>query len=188
MTLPPTFYDRSALRLARALLGQVLCVRAGKTVRRARLVEVEAYVGPHDLAAHSRMGQTPRNAPMFGPPGHAYVFLVYGMHHCFNVTCGKGAAVLVRGAELLEPAAALPGPGRLAKALGLGRDDSGLSLGGDRVWLEAGAVVPPRLVRRGPRIGVDYAGDWALKPFRFWIHGSHGVSLRSGLRPPVRRG
>ncbi|MBX7098631.1 MAG: DNA-3-methyladenine glycosylase [Myxococcaceae bacterium] len=178
-----------ALRIARQLLGQVLVAHGAGEVRRGRIVEVEAYLGPQDLASHSRMGPTARNAPMFGPAGHAYVFLVYGMHHCFNVTTGRGAAVLIRGLEPLGAVAACDGPGKLSRALGITTTDSGLPLDGARFAIERAAPVAPRSVVRGPRVGVEYAGDWAERPYRLFVRGSAGVSRGDGRRAlPVQRG
>ncbi|MHB8878095.1 MAG: DNA-3-methyladenine glycosylase, partial [Myxococcaceae bacterium] len=127
MKLPRDFYDRPALEVARALLGKTLVLQTGHGRRAGRVVECEAYVGEHDLASHSSKGRTPRTETMFGPPGFAYVYLVYGMHHCFNVvTCaeGKAAAVLVRAVEPLYgigPLARTDGPGRVCKAMGIDR-------------------------------------------------------------------
>ncbi|HYX91264.1 MAG TPA: DNA-3-methyladenine glycosylase, partial [Myxococcaceae bacterium] len=125
MRLLRDFYDRSALIVARELLGKIL-VYADNGIRRAgRIVETEAYVGEHDLACHASKGRTARTDVLFGPPGHAYVYLIYGMYHCFNVVTlpeGVAAAVLVRG---LEPAEGLPshprldGPGKLCRAMGI---------------------------------------------------------------------
>jgi DNA-3-methyladenine glycosylase len=118
---------------------------------------------------------------MFGPPGHAYVYLAYGMHHCFNAVtgpAGEAAAVLVRA---VAPVAGLEGrtdgPGRLAKAYGFSRLHTGLGLCGEGpVWVEEGEQVPSRRVARGPRVGVDYAGEWARKPYRLWVKESPWVS------------
>lgn len=171
--LPQRFYAKPALQVARALLGQVLV----HGERRARIVEVEAYLGPHDLAAHSSRGRTARTEVMFGPPGHAYVYFIYGMHHCFNVVCGRGAAVLIRAVEPLEGILArTDGPGRLTRALGLDGSHYGLTLQGPTLRLERGAPIASRDVRRGPRIGVDYAKAWRLKPYRLWISGNRFVS------------
>jgi DNA-3-methyladenine glycosylase len=171
--LPQRFYARPALQVARALLGTVL-VRGDK---RARIVEVEAYLGPHDQAAHSRKGNTARTAPMFGPPGHAYVYLIYGMHHCFNVCCGNGAAVLIRGAEPLQGLEGrTDGPGRLARAFELERSHSGTSLQGPILSLEPGERLRSSQIQRGPRVNVDYAGEWAQRPYRLWIAGNRFVS------------
>jgi DNA-3-methyladenine glycosylase len=157
-----------------------------------RLVEVEAYRGADDPASHSFRGRTPRNAVMFGPPGYLYVYFVYGMHFCANVTClpdGEPAAVLLRAGEVVSdvgaalarrPTARRPeelarGPARLAALLGLGRDDTGLDVTdpASRVRLYAGDPVDPRLVRSGPRVGVAAAHE---TPWRFWLDGSPAVS------------
>ena len=159
--LPPSFYARPALQVARALMGQRLVVRAGGALRSGRIVETEAYLGPHDLACHSSKGRTARTEVMFGPPGHAYVYLVYGMHYCFNVVTGNGAAVLIRALEHVE------GPGRLTRAMGLDLSHNAQPLRGPKVWLEPD--LPIRRVQRGPRVGVDYAGPWARKPYRFFL-------------------
>jgi DNA-3-methyladenine glycosylase len=176
------FYERTALGVARALLGKVLVHRTAEGTRAGRIVETEAYVGEHDLACHAAKGRTPRTEVMFGPAGHAYVYFVYGMHFCFNVVTGPegvAAAVLVRG---LEPLRGIPleartdGPARLARALGIGRAENGADLTSSALRILEGP--PPRRgsVRRGPRVGVGYAGPWASRPFRFWVEGSSGVS------------
>jgi DNA-3-methyladenine glycosylase len=178
-----TFYNRPALAVARELLGHRLVVLSGGLRRAGIIVETEAYVGTQDLACHASRGRTPRTAVMFGPPGHAYVYLVYGMHHCFNaVTCpeGEAAAVLVRA---VAPEQGLDGrtdgPGRLCRAYGLSRAQDGWDLcGGSSVWVEVGEGVPRRHVQRGPRVGVDYAGPWASRPYRFWDDRSPWVSGR----------
>lgn len=169
--LPRTFFERPALQVARALLGQVLV----HGPRRGRIVEVEAYLGPHDRACHSAKGRTARTEVMFGPAGHAYVYLIYGMHHCFNVTTGQGAAVLVRALEPLSPLAArTDGPGRLCKAFAISRAQNMLALDGPTLRIERGTT--PGRIARGPRIGVDYAGAWAGKPYRLWIADNPFVS------------
>jgi DNA-3-methyladenine glycosylase len=171
--LPRAFYSRPALQVARALLGHVLV----HGEQRGRIVEVEAYLGPHDLACHSAKGRTARTEVLFGPPGHAYVYLIYGMHHCFNVVTGRGAAVLIRGLEPLQKIdARTDGPGRLTRAFGLTRAHDRLSLDGPLLWLERGVPVKSGDIRRGPRIGVDYAGRWASKPYRLWVAGNKFVS------------
>jgi DNA-3-methyladenine glycosylase len=189
MKLGLSFYDRPAVVVAREMLGQVL-VHQVKDVRRAvRVVETEAYAGPHDLACHASKGRTPRAEVLFGPPGRAYVYFVYGMHHCFNVVVepeGVGAAVLIRGVEPLEglPAGVrTDGPAKLCRALGITLRDNRTSLVGEgHLWLESAPVPSRRAIARGPRIGVDYAGIWARKPYRFWVRGSSGVSR--GPRSP----
>ena len=178
-----SWFDRSAAELAPDLLGALLVHDTPQGRIAGRIVEVEAYLGPEDLAAHSSRGLTPRNAVMFGPPGHLYVYLVYGMHHCANVVCGPGnkpeavllrAAALVDGQELARlrrgsvPAARLAaGPGNLASAFGIDRRLNGADLLAGPVRLAARTSGPE--VERSPRIGVGYAGDWAARPLRFTI-------------------
>ena len=191
MRLPPDFFVRPALQVARDLLGQTLVLREGGTRRSGRIVETEAYVGEHDLACHASKGRTPRTEVLFGPPGKAYVYLVYGMHHCFNVvTCPEGvaAAVLVRGLEPLEGVAAglrTDGPGKLCRALGITLRHNRLDLRGRTLFLEPGPAVPARSVMRGPRVGVDYSGSWARKPYRLWVKDNRFVSHAARL--DVRR-
>lgn len=187
--LPLSFYARPALTVARELLGAHLVVEAASGRRVVRIVETEAYVGAHDLACHASKGRTPRTEVLFGPPGRAYVYLIYGMYHCFNVvtdTEGVAAAVLIRGAEPLEGLGAsvrTDGPGRLCRALGLSLAHNRWDLAHAPLYLEAGAPVPESQVARGPRVGVDYAGAWALEPFRLWVRGSQHVSRPSGRGP-----
>lgn len=177
------WFDRSAAEVAPDLLGCLLVhdTPAGRIA--GRIVEVEAYLGPEDLAAHSSRGETPRNAVMFGRPGHLYVYLVYGMHHCANVVCGPGAkpeAVLLRAIELTEgeelartrrgavPRARLAaGPGNLASAFDIDRrlNEADLLSGPVRI----GRGPRPQAIDRGPRIGVDYAGEWTDRPLRYLI-------------------
>lgn len=176
--LPRDFAARDTVEVARALLGQYLVHETARATVAGRIVEVEAYVGPHDLACHASKGRTPRTEVMFGPPGHAYVFLVYGMHHCFNVVTGKGAAVLVRALEPLEPkpAGRMDGPGRLTATLGISLAQNRLALDDRPLFLARGEPVAARRIARGPRIGVDYAGAWAKKPLRFWVRDSPHLS------------
>jgi len=173
--LPSSFFEAPALNVARRLLGQVLVHQH----RRARIVEVEAYLGPHDLAAHSSKGRTARTEVMFGPAGRAYVFLVYGMHLCFNVVTRPGSAVLVRAVEPLTGIdERTDGPGRLTRALGITMKHNAVSLQGDTLYLVKGAAVARRKVQRGPRIGVDYAKHWAARPYRLWERENRFVSAR----------
>lgn len=163
-------YARPAIELAPALLGSIMVRRAGGQVRRARLIEIEAYLGPKDLAAHSSKGRTARTEVMFGPPGHAYVYFIYGMHFMFNIVAGmegEAQALLVRGAEPLDGwDVDLSGPGRLARAFGIVRADNGLDLVGDDIHLVADPAYRPRIVRR-KRVGVDYARHWKDRLLRF---------------------
>lgn len=190
--LPPLFYAREAAVVARDLLGKVLVHEVHGTLRRARIVEAEAYVGPHDLAAHSAKGRTARNAAMWGPPGRAYVYFVYGMHWMLNVVTGprtvakRGQAVLLRAAEPLDGwNADLSGPARLAKAFGITRahDHGDLCRGPLRI-VDGPA---PAAIVADRRIGVDYAGDWAHAELRFLDAESLHVSRKPGLRKPRSR-
>jgi DNA-3-methyladenine glycosylase len=173
------------VRLARALIGCVLVHELGPGDRRAsRIVETEAYRGPRDLACHARAGLTKRTRSLFGEEGHAYVFFVYGMHECFNVTCagaGRGHAVLVRAGEPsvgFDPGARLDGPGRFARAMGLTRALDGADLVGPRLYVVGRGGRRPR-IGISARVGVAYSGVWADKPWRFYDTGSTHVS-----RPP----
>jgi DNA-3-methyladenine glycosylase len=174
------FYLRETLEVARDLLGRTLCRRwRGEPVIRGRIVEVEAYDGPADRASHAHRGPTPRNHPMFEAGGIAYVYLVYGVHHCLNVVTGDAgypAAILVRAAEMEEAGCNASGPGRLTRAFGVDRTLDGASLLGPDLWLETGRPVPDGRVLRTPRIGVDYAGHWSARKYRFVIAGHPAAS------------
>jgi DNA-3-methyladenine glycosylase len=174
------------------LLGAYLVHALPDGVRAGRIVETEAYIGQNDLACHASRGRTARTAPMFGPPGHAYVYLVYGMHYLINVVTereGFPAAVLLRSLEPVPPlTASTTGPGRLCRALGIDARHNGADLTAGPLYLAAGASVRGRVVA-GPRVGVDYAGAWALKPWRFYEAASPWVSRapRRGAPRPRRR-
>jgi DNA-3-methyladenine glycosylase len=175
------FYARQTEAVALDLLGMHLVHRTGGGVRIGRIVETEAYLGPHDAASHSSKGVTPRNRVMFGPPGHAYVYLIYGIHHCMNVVTeedGHGAAVLLRA---LEPVSGIEGrtsgPGLLCRAMGIDRHLNGIDLCGYTLFVTKGGGEPFTVVRR-PRIGVEYAGKWAKRPLRFYIEGCNHASRR----------
>ena len=184
--LPAAFYRRPAAEVARDLLGRRLCRRLSDGgVLAGRIVEVEAYDGPHDRASHARAGLTPRTAPMFQAGGIAYVYLVYGMHHCLNVVTGDAgypAAILVRAVERPLPGASASGPGRLTRAFAIDLALDGAPLSGPELWLEAGEPVPDRAVARTARIGVDYAGPWARRRMRLLIRGNPAVSRARGGR------
>ncbi len=182
------FYARDTLTVARELIGMHLVHAEGGTLRAGRIVETEAYQGPEDLAAHSSRGRTPRTEVMFGPPGHAYVYFIYGFWHCLNVvTAAEGVphAVLLRA---LEPVTGIEdrtcGPGLLCRALHIDRRLNGADLCGDELWLEKPPAAdrrrsrPPR-IGRSARIGVDYAGKWARRPWRFYDKDSRYISTAS---------
>lgn len=182
--LSRNFYDRETEVVARDLLGCLLVRRTEGRLFVARVVETEAYVGPHDQACHAAKGLTPRTEVLHGPPGHAYVYFVYGLHHLFNVVTereGHGSGVLFRALEPIDgfpEGAKTDGPAKLSRILGIDKEMNRWDLTlGEKLWLapgdrEAGAIA------RGPRIGVDYAGEWASAPLRFWIEGNPWVSCQ----------
>jgi DNA-3-methyladenine glycosylase len=193
--LPRSFLDRPVLAVAPALLG-ALVEHDGVVVR---LTEVEAYDGGEDPASHAFRGPTPRNAVMFGPPGHLYLYFTYGMHWCANVVCGpagKASAVLLRAGEVIEgeplarshrpdvkPLHALArGPANLVRALGLGPHDNGRDVcSPGPVRLLRGPTVSAPAIRSGPRVGIRAAAD---RPWRFWLADEPSVSA---YRPAARR-
>jgi DNA-3-methyladenine glycosylase len=178
--LPRDFYDRDTIVVAQELLGKHLVHVVDGVTRVGRIVETEAYLGPHDLAAHSAKGLTDRTRVMFGPPGHAYVYLIYGMHWCMNVVTqkeGMASAVLLRA---LEPVRHLEGrtqgPALLCKALGIDKRHNGHDFLSDDLYIaRPGREAAIRIVKR-PRIGVDYAGHWARRLLRFYVKGNAFVS------------
>ncbi len=178
--LSAAFFRRPAAEVARDVLGRRLCRRLPDgRVLAGRIVELEAYDGPDDRASHARAGRTRRTAPMFEAGGIAYVYLVYGMHHCLNLVTGDvgyPAAILLRAAESPLDGVSASGPGRLTRAFAIDRALDGAPLGGPALWLEAGEPVPDRRIARTPRIGVDYAGAWARRRLRWLIRGHPAVS------------
>jgi DNA-3-methyladenine glycosylase len=179
--LPRDFYAPGTLAIARDLIGMHLVHDDGDSLRVGRIVETEAYMGPQDLAAHSSRGRTARTEVMFGEPGHAYVYFIYGFWYCLNVVtaaAGVPHAVLVRA---LEPVSGITdktwGPGLLCRAMNIDRKLNGADLLGDVLWLERPAHRAKRArISRTTRIGVDYAGDWAKRPWRFFDSDSPYVS------------
>jgi DNA-3-methyladenine glycosylase len=164
--LGKAFFERGAEVVARELLGKYLVRRIGRKTTAHKIVETEAYLGPEDLASHARHGKTKRNAPMHGPPGRLYIYLVYGLHHLINVVTGpegRPSAVLIRGLE------GLPRPAVLTKALAID-----LALNGrpatraSGLWFEDRGE-RPRKVIAGPRVGVEYARAWAKRKLRFLL-------------------
>jgi DNA-3-methyladenine glycosylase len=179
--VPPAFFDRDAVVVARALIGCALVHRA----RAGLIVETEAYRGPDDRASHARFGETSRTAVMFGRGGVSYVYLCYGIHEMFNIVTGpvgSPQAVLIRA---IAPLVGLPddnsvgrGPGKVTTALALDRRHDRRAL--DRGALFVARVRRPRAIASGPRIGVDYAGAWAAKPWRFWWRDHPAVTRVKG--------
>jgi DNA-3-methyladenine glycosylase len=199
--LTRSFFDRPVLDVAPDLLGRVVAFSSPEGTVAVRLTEVEAYDGESDPGSHAFRGRTRRNAAMFGPPGHLYVYFSYGMHWCGNLVCGpadRGAAVLLRAGEVVQglevarrrrPAARRDadlarGPARLMTALGVTGADDGADACAPAGALRAWAGRPPetRRVRTGPRVGV--AGAGATVPWRFWVDGEPTLSP---YRPAVRR-
>jgi DNA-3-methyladenine glycosylase len=192
--LSRSFYSRCTLTVARDLIGMHLVRRHRDGNLIGRIVETEAYQGPQDLAAHSARGQTERNAVMFGSPGHAYVYLIYGMWECVNVVTreqGVPHAVLIRAVEPVANIAAKTwGPGLLCKAMDIDRRLNGADLcasaAGRRpsgpLWIEEPNESRHCRIERATRIGVDYAGDWAQKPWRFFDRESPYVSTVSAAQ------
>ncbi|HYM34081.1 MAG TPA: DNA-3-methyladenine glycosylase [Steroidobacteraceae bacterium] len=181
--MPREFYARRTLTVARELIGMHLVRNfRGKNLT-GRIVEVEAYQGPQDLAAHSARGKTDRNAVMFGPPGFAYVYLIYGMWDCVNIVTreeGVPHAVLIRAVEPITNIKHKTwGPGLLCKAMRIDRSLNGTDLCGRTLWIETPENFNCSKIARAPRIGVDYAGDWAYKPWRFFDRDSPYVSTVS---------
>jgi DNA-3-methyladenine glycosylase len=194
-------FDGPAERVARRLLGQRLVRRRGGRTLAGIIVEVEAYLGARDKAAHSYGGRrTARNASMYLPAGHAYVYMIYGLHHCLNIVCGRGCAILVRALEPVDGIEAMrtrrptsratrdlcAGPGRLAQALAIDRSLDGAPLDGTAdLYVER--VRDTRSVGHivaAPRIGVGYAEEWAARPLRFYLEGNPSVS-GPRARPPI---
>lgn len=190
------FYAHPALAVAEGLLGRMLVFESDDGPLGGRIVEVEAYGGDDDPASHAYSGRTARNATMWGPPGHAYVYFTYGMHHCVNLVTGDegvAAAVLIRamtpeiGVETmherrphLEPARLLSGPGRVCAGLGITREHDGLDLVRGPLYVGAGGRVPARIAR-GPRIGIRRGLD---RRWRLWVAGNASVSAGDGARAP----
>ncbi len=195
--LDRSFYARPAESVAEALIGKILVRRVetnnGEIIEyRARIAETEAYVGEHDLACHAAKGRTARTEIMFGPPGFAYVYLIYGVHNMLNVVVsevGDAQAVLIRAAlPMGDFAADLSGPGKLARAMHITRRDNGLDLTGDTLYFLDDGSAPPPIVRT-PRIGVDYAKQWKDQLLRFMDAENHpGLNTTSRRSRGVSKG
>jgi DNA-3-methyladenine glycosylase len=181
--LPSTYFNRPTLTVARSLLGKYLVRENGTGTIAGRIVEVEAYVGPQDKACHASKGKTARTDVLFGPPGMSYVYLIYGMYHCLNVVTEREefpAAVLIRAIEI--DGELIDGPGRLCRAMQIDRSLNRLDItNGQRLWFEDRAVVVRRAeIDAFTRIGVDYAGEWAKKPWRFRLKETEKITRSRG--------
>ncbi|RMF03638.1 MAG: DNA-3-methyladenine glycosylase [Chloroflexi bacterium] len=197
--LSTDFFARPTLTVARELLGCRLVRQIDGATLSGVVVEAEAYIGPTDTACHASKGRTPRTEVMFGPPGRAYVYLIYGMYHMLNLVTEAEdfpAAVLIRAVEPqtgldrmqarrakpgrppLKPAALTSGPGKLCQAFGIDLAFNGWPVTtGEQLWLERGQTVPDSHVATGPRVGITYAAPEDISaPWRFWLRGNPFVS------------
>jgi DNA-3-methyladenine glycosylase len=187
-----SFYAQSTLQVARQLLGKYLVRKHPDGTTVGKIVETEAYVGPHDLACHAAKGRTARTEVMFGGPGHAYVYFIYGVYYCLNIVTeevGHASAVLIRalepieGIELMRKRRGLDelrklasGPGKLCLAMAIDKALNAADMSrGNVLYVEDRGERAAKIVAR-PRIGVDYAGKWKDKPWRFLIRGNEFVS------------
>jgi DNA-3-methyladenine glycosylase len=180
--LPRTFYDRDTKLVAHELLGKLLIHETGGVRHVGKIVEVEAYLGEHDLAAHSSKGRTERTKIMFGPPGHAYVYFIYGMYFCMNVVTereGHASAVLLRAVEPVENLEGRTcGPGLLCRAMKIDRRMNGHDLLSDNFFIAEPECAEKIVFVKRARIGVDYAKHWTKRLLRFYIKDNPYVSRR----------
>lgn len=197
--LNDSFYEASTEEIAKKLLGKLLCHRADTGLYAGKIVETEAYLGERDSASHASRGRTPRTEIMYGPPGHAYIYLIYGMYYCLNIVTEKegiASAVLIRALEpvILESQnideeqkffqnkkveKILNGPGKLCREFRIGKGLNGMKLSRQNgLWIEEGEDIPPRQIVQAKRIGVEYAGEWKDRLLRFYIKDSPFVSKR----------
>ena len=198
MILQREFYEREPLAVAKALLGKVVVHETSEGTTAGRIVETEAYMGPEDKASHAYGGlRTRRTEPQFGAKGHVYVYLIYGMYHCFNVTVGevpgKPEAVLMRALEPIEgvelmarrrPAAKrnvvnlANGPGKLCGAMGISKKQNGADVCTPPFYIRNALPVTEEDIDVATRIGVDYSDEWKHKPWRFYIRNCPAVSFK----------
>lgn len=177
------FYNRDPIIVAKDLLGKYLIYKKKDATHIGKIVEVEAYLGPQDLAAHTSKGKTKRNAVMFGEPGHAYVYFIYGIYYCLNVVTGPrnhGAAILIRG---LEPVQDIHhrtnGPGLLCKAMEINLKLNGHDLLSNDFYIAEDTNDKQKFtIVKKPRIGVAYAKHWAKRLLRFYIKNNPHVSKK----------
>lgn len=166
------FFERETEKVALGLLGKYLFVSRGSKEKVVKIQEVEAYLGPEDKASHARFGKTRRNFLMWQKGGLLYIYLVYGMHYCLNITTekeGKAGAVLIRRAEpIFGVKGKLDGPGKLTRALGISKKENGLDLVKSKVVFLKDFAERPSPVYSAPRVGIDYAKEWKEKLLRFY--------------------
>jgi DNA-3-methyladenine glycosylase len=197
VALQRSFYQRDILTMAKEMLGKVLVHQTSDGTTAGRIVEVEAYRGPEDKAAHSYGGRrTPRNDVMYGEKGHAYVYFIYGMYFCINVTAGnlpgKPEAVLIRALEPVEgqelmvkrrgekakPKTLTNGPGRLCMAMGITKQQNKADVTAPPIYIQDAPIIAVDNIVETTRIGVDYAGEWKNQPWRFYIKENKFISVK----------
>lgn len=195
MILQRPFYQQDIFTVSKSLLGKILVHQTSEGTAKGRIVETEAYLGPEDKAAHSSGGRrTARNEVMYGQKGHAYVYLIYGMYNCINITAGsvagKPEAVLIRALEPVQGVELMTkrrgklakevnltnGPGRLCIAMGITRAQNLMDLTASHLFIEDAPEIASAEIVESKRVGVDYAGDWKDKLWRFYIRNNRFVS------------
>ncbi len=185
MRLNRKFFNRNTVKVAKELLGKILVRKIGNKIVKAKITETEAYCGMKDKACHASRGLTKRTKVMFGPAGFSYVYMIYGMYHCLNIVTereGNPSAALIRAAEILNPKSEtlnkskiknlkLKGPGILCREFKIDRKLNAMDLTkSNLLWIEDGEnKIKTGQIKKGKRIGVDYAGKWKNKPWRFWL-------------------
>ena len=173
MALSKRFYQQDTLKVAKNLLGCFLVRQIGKKIIKGMIVETEAYIGEDDLACHASRGRTPRTEIMYGEAGRAYVYMVYGMHHCLNVVTEKKnfpAAALIRGIAVEGGNVMLDGPGKLCRFLKIDRKFNGWDLTeGKKLWIEKGIKIKKPRIKKSKRVGIDYAGKCRHYLWRFYL-------------------
>jgi DNA-3-methyladenine glycosylase len=188
------FYSKEIVATAKNLLGKILVYETPEGITAGRIVETEAYLGPEDQAAHSSGGRrTARNDAMYGEKGHAYVYFIYGLYFCLNVTAGevtgKPEAVLLRALEPIEGQELMAkrrgininltnGPSRLCMAMGINKSHNRSDLTSLPLYIKDATPIESSEIIETKRIGVDYAGEWKNKPLRFYINSSSFVSVK----------
>ena len=197
MVLKRDFYSRDSLIVAKELLGKILVHKSPEGLTSGYIVETEAYKGPEDKASHAYAGKrTARTETMFGPKGHAYIYLIYGMYHCLNATSGsvegKPEATLIRALEPIEGLDLMlkrrgstgkketiaSGPGRLCIAMGLTKKQNNIDLCNSSFYITEGKKIQPTKIMQVPRIGVDYAHEHKDLPWRFYLKENPYVSIK----------
>jgi len=183
MRVNQKFFNRNTVIVAKDLLGKFLVRRIGNKIIKARITETEAYCGTKDLACHASKGLTERTKIMFGPPGHFYIYMVYGMYHCLNIVTekeGNPSAVLIRAAEFSilnlqfsnkSQTIKLKGPGILCRELKIDKKFNSIDITkSNLLWVEDDETkIKKSQIKKGKRIGVDYAGKWKNKLWRFYL-------------------